>query len=315
MGVPQVRRARERVLGNVVPTVGARLKRPHRERVADVVNARLRLARRLLEPGRPAHVLEHLAGAVVGEPLTAGADEETLRRRDDHASTHEVSLQPAPCGLVQRDQARLVELGLPNEQPLGLDVVEIERDGLGDAKASREEQREEGPTGEHPERAWWSERARRIDESACLVVTVDVRHQLARHAREHVVTRHLVAWILGAHVAGEEHEALQAMMPRAGRAALGSPLDRRRRAHVRLAALLRELDEVVEHTRRGLELEPERTTGLQVVDDERLQHDVTSTSHGCAIACICVVGMGGSFGIDDRSLPVVHGCATSPSRR
>jgi len=63
------------------------------------------------------------------------------------------------------------------------------------------------------------------------------------------------------------------------------------------------------------ELEAERATGPQVVGDELLQHDGTSTSQRCAIAPTSAIGIGGAFIARAFASLVIHGCATCPSKR
>src|SRR5690606_19342889 len=123
-----------------------------------------------------------------------------------------------------------------------------------------------------------------------------------------------MARVFGAYVAGEEHESLQTMMAHTRCAPFGGPLNRRRCEHMRLAALFREGGEVVEHPLRRLQREAERATGPQVVGDELLQHDGTSTSQRCAIAPTSAVGIGGTLVGRVFGSLVIHGCATCPSK-
>ncbi len=116
-------------------------------------------------------------------------------------------------------------------------------------------------------------------------------------------------------MAGEEHESLQTMMAHTRGAPFGGPLDRRRCEHMCLTSLFREGGEVVEHPLRRRQLEAERATGPQVVGDELLQHDGTSTSQRCAIAPTSAIGIGGAFIARAFASLVIHGCATCPSKR
>src|SRR5690606_23635422 len=140
--VAEVSREGEHVLGDALPTFRAGFERAHRKGVADVVDARS-VTVGLLDVGDFEHLLEHGTNAVVGEAATAKANEEA-RRRLRRAASLDVSGESLSRSLVQRDEARLLELGPADQQPLRLHVVEVERERLRDPKARREHQGEEG---------------------------------------------------------------------------------------------------------------------------------------------------------------------------
>ncbi len=150
--VSEVGREREHVLGDAVAAVGTRLESAHGEGVPDVVDAWLRLVRRLLETGELAHLDEHLARAVVGEALPARAEEQAGWWRADGATALLVAVESLSRSLMQWDQARLLELRLADEQPLRRHVIQVERHRLRDTQPRRKQQREEGLCREHPHR-------------------------------------------------------------------------------------------------------------------------------------------------------------------
>src|SRR5690606_8304605 len=118
-----------------------------------------------------------------------------------------------------------------------------------------------------------------------------------------------------AHVAGEERNGLEPIVAHPGRVALGGPLDRRRRAHVRLTTLPRERGEVVEHALWVVELEAEGAPSCEVVIDDRLQHGDTSANQGRRNVCISGVGVLGGFGEGGGASVDNQGCATCVSSR
>jgi hypothetical protein len=145
--------------------------------MAQVVNGRPRSPR--AEASRIDETQERLVDIVVDQALADRRDEEGRRAsvRKETIAIAAISLECVDRGRVERDLARLAELGPPDDEHStpAIDVALVERDRLTDAHACDREQREQRPVRGDPDRR--DERASGAQKRGEILGRVHVRRR------------------------------------------------------------------------------------------------------------------------------------------
>ena len=185
-------------------------------------------------PGRDVRSLQQTAEGVVhrrrAERSQLHGREEILAASGKALAFGEVTLKRLDHSRVQGDEASLAELGFADMQDaVRPDIVNAERDRLGDTQARRRDHAEQHDVklAAKRVRSLMAERARRIEDAYNLVGCVDVRRRAGRRDAEDVRGWDLVPGILGMQEPSEAGEDAEAFATRAtGGARCRNPLSR-----------------------------------------------------------------------------------------
>ena len=137
------------MLGDPLSPIGTGLQGPDCERVPQRMQAgtttRCGVEARCLKR----RVESRLRGAIAQPPAAPG-DEQVIVCAADPAPADQIAFQTRPGGIVQRNQARLAEFRLANQQTIDSPIRKAKVDGLGDTQAGTGKQGKQGAVRVRP---------------------------------------------------------------------------------------------------------------------------------------------------------------------
>src|SRR5215470_17154333 len=185
---------------------------------------------------------------------------------------------------MQGYETALTELRFTNHQAIRGDVLEPERECLGDPQSRHGQQAQEGTVGRGAQRVRWPKMAGLREEGLEVLLAKEVGSPSPPLARKQPSWWHLMARVFRVAKAGKPDDHAQTVMALGFRGALLGPRDRRVGDHVGVALCGGKLRKAAQVALHRLKLKVCRPANRQVRLNRLDQHNATS-GQGLTTCC------------------------------
>src|SRR5712692_2997066 len=282
--MPHIRRQGEHVTANVVTTIGTRFQGTRSKRMTQVHepwswSLRVRGNAR----GRQ-ELMEGIDDREIAQWAPPAGHEHVIIVQRQCAPFGQVSLQRRGRRRMQGHQTALPELRFANYQAIRGDVLEPERERLGDPQSRHSQQAQEGAVGMGAQRVRWPETGGLREEGLEVLLAKEVWNPSPPLAIKQPSRWHLMARVFRVAKAGEPDDNAQTVMALGFRGALVGPRDRGVGDNVGVALCGGKLRKAAQIALHGIELKVRRSANRQVRLNSLYQHNAPS-GHGLATCC------------------------------
>src|SRR2546428_1712048 len=201
--MPHIRRQGEHVTANVVPTIGTCFQGTRSKRMTQVHEPWSRSLRVRRNARGSQELMKGINDREIAQRAPPAGHEHVIIGQRECAPFGQVPLQRRGRRRMQGYQTALAELRFTNHEAIRGDVLEPERERLGDPQARHGQQAQEGAVGMGAQRVWWPKTGGLCEEGLEVLLAKEVRGPLPPVAIKQPCWWYLMARVFRVTKAGE----------------------------------------------------------------------------------------------------------------